>query len=261
MLNKHNFEVLTLFDQAKAKYFQVLELNDNDIINNKEAVSGIYALFFVSDKIENIIPLYIGQSKNIKNRFRAHKTALNKLFKMTDEQLDEHLRSGKQDGNHLYTKMILFLKAHNLTLKDLKIKVLASNITKTYFRLQKEQEFITYYQTETFGFNQLEFIQLANRHSNMSNATYSLSSISKMWNCGIQYLDQFNLDLLNYGFYQFNFESFLSWAWLEIERVENRGNDNHISYPQKMINPIIFQEFKDKFTHLINQLNITTEKL
>lgn len=239
------------FDEIKNKYLNLTENDDSKFLKNK-TINGVYLLYFITKNINTIIPVYIGQSININNRFYTHKKEINKLFKLKNDELNEHINSGKQDGNFLYAKIVLFLKNNNLTPENIKIKILESNLEKKYLRLIKEQNWINEWSSEFYGFNQLIFIQLIHQWQ-YSKTKFTTTQIKKIINYGSSLMHEFNFSVINYGYSYFNIYNFICFSTQLITEIE----ENNKKFYHKIANEKYYINFKNEliiFSKNFNEL-------
>ncbi|WP_342189903.1 hypothetical protein [Spiroplasma endosymbiont of Dilophus febrilis] len=186
---------------------------------------GIYALYIQlpTVKLNKLIPVYIGQSKNkngIGERFKQHKIQLSKLLKMSPLDYEEHIESGKQDGKHFYSKLHDFVRNINGSINDIKIKLLEEfvehpncNVKKCQCLDEKEQWWINEFKVEYFGFNQLAFVINWHKLVNSLRNNYYDKLVSKKFindtkALGQKVIANHNDEYLQYGYYDFNFTNF-----------------------------------------------------
>ncbi|WP_342262513.1 MULTISPECIES: hypothetical protein [unclassified Spiroplasma] len=160
MIQKSFLEKIKLYEWLVEKSHSSNDLNKK----------GIYALYIQlpTVKLNKLIPVYIGQSKNkngIGERFKQHKIQLSRLLKMSPLDYEDHIESGKQDGKHFYSKLHDFIRNINGSINDIKIKLLeefvehpSCNTKKCCCLDEKEQWWINEFKAEYFGFNQLAFV-------------------------------------------------------------------------------------------------------
>lgn len=150
-LQFNKFENL-LFDQNCGAYFELVKHNKNyktwDELSkikkakHSERQSGIYALYFPVDKIEETIPVYIGQSKDIYKRFKLHQNELLKVLSKPEKINKDKL---------LYRKILKFMSYRQLTINDLNFVILTECNNNKFNKLQKK--YIKAYNSAEVGFN------------------------------------------------------------------------------------------------------------
>ncbi len=146
------------------KYNEVVK-NYKDIINSlkeidsKDKTSGIYILYIDNLILDDIIPIYVGQSVNLYNRRTSHRTNTKKLFELSKEQYNKTIPLNS--GKYLYCKLVSTLKNNNKTLDDVKFKIL-EYCNKDELD-DKESYWINYFETTIYGFNQFEEIIKSNK--------------------------------------------------------------------------------------------------
>lgn len=195
------------FEEVKKLYnTQIIKLKD---VDTKDKTSGIYLMYIEDIDKNDYIPLYIGKSANIYTRKSGHKTKIKKFFLLEDEIYNK--RIPLFSGNYLYCKIVSTLKNNNKTMDNIKFKVL-EYCDKTILD-EKEQYWISYYESTIYGFNQ--FQEIIDSNNIMASLIYN-SKENKNWNEIATYgkntllkfedkLDHFDKSLSKYKYYQVNY--------------------------------------------------------
>lgn len=130
-------------------------------VDTKDNTSGIY-IFYIENLIsDNLIPIYVGQSKNIYNRKNKHRSEAKKLFDLSKEIYNRRITLSS--GKYVYCKLVSTLKNNNKTLDDVKFKVLEYCDEKDL--IEREKYWIEYFEATIYGFNQFEELVESNRIS------------------------------------------------------------------------------------------------
>lgn len=145
------------YNEAVKNYKDII--NSLKEIDSKDKNCGIYILYIDNLILDDILPIYVGQSVNLYNRRTSHRTNTKKLFELTKEQYNKTIPLNS--GKYLYCKLVSMLKNNNKTLDDVKFKVL-EYCDKDKLD-DKESYWINYFETTIYGFNQFEEIIKSNK--------------------------------------------------------------------------------------------------
>lgn len=130
------------FEKIKElKYYSFNRLNRANSFNEYKC-AGIYAIYIDIAPSIDLIPLYIGKSKNINVRWKQH---INKI-KKANNQFDNKLYLEKK-----YYKILNSLNRRNLKISDLKFTVLEKCSLKALDR--RESYWINFYNASILGWN------------------------------------------------------------------------------------------------------------
>lgn len=136
--NKNNF------NKAKNKYEELKEKKTfkysevKEIKSDKNRFPGIYGIFYDNQKVNEVIPIYIGQSKDLRARWKSH---INEI---------EKVKEGKSDSRK-YSKILHYAQTKKLSEKDLKFVVLKK--TDVEKLNEQEKKYIKIFQADVYGFN------------------------------------------------------------------------------------------------------------
>ncbi|EEM02205.1 excinuclease ABC subunit C [Bacillus pseudomycoides] len=206
----------------------------------KYKVSGVYMIYidnFINDKI---IPIYIGQSKDIQRRYKDHLCEILSLNRLSYENYYEYFFSNFKsyyDGKFKACKIFKYMLENNCTLQDFRMIILEETDETDLER--KEQEYFQKLLPSFFGFNQLNSF-LANlklRHKALTNLEIS------------NFLDICQEDIDNiysyyeYGFTRFNFEHALKRDITSLLKGTSQLDNETISKSQE-VNSNLYQLFR-----------------
>ena len=106
--------------EAKEKWLKVIKEDYEELTPfTKCNFSGIYMIFIDNFKDENIIPIYIGETKHFQQRYREHFAKLLKLNRMSYDEYCDYIRSKEAEHDYLYCKIFKYLVDNSLTLDNL----------------------------------------------------------------------------------------------------------------------------------------------
>ena len=150
--------------EAKEKWLKVIKEDYEELTPfTKCNFSGIYMIFIDNFEDKNIIPIYIGETKNFQHRHREHITKLFKLNRMNYDEYCNYIRSKEAEHDYLYCKIFKYLVDNNLTLDNLHMIIIdkqenLQNLNeeeKKHLLKEIERQYINYFQSDIFGFNAL----------------------------------------------------------------------------------------------------------
>ena len=151
--------VIMDFEDFKDKVINEIEVKKD--LDNIDKKSGIYAIY-IKDfdyklmKYETrILPVYIGQSKNIYTRMQSHQKRINEVFSYTINEFNKNLKKQKEK-QYMYHKIRKCINDTGMSQDNIKFKVL--EYCEESKLLEREKYYIDLYKTESFGFNQLSSI-------------------------------------------------------------------------------------------------------
>ncbi|AJQ45129.1 hypothetical protein JM47_00450 [Ureaplasma diversum] len=252
--------------QLIKEFYETLINQEDQLINDKAC--GIYVLYIKDHNYNNnIIPIYIGQSKNIKARYLSHKNELKYLINLylSDHKhhaFYEHYELNKQDGKHLYSKMFSYLVKNNLNIDHLKIKVI--ELCDEADLDQLEYYYINQYRSDLFGFNQLFFISQCYvlHFSEAKLLAKTKIELNKLLDYGLMFLNQFDQSWLDYGYADFNFYHFIKFADIEIKKFINAFSIRNGLYSYQLLEEFIYklEIFKEYYLGLNRSFSFGFEK-
>lgn len=195
------------FDELKHKVNQLIETNLFREVKptTKYNVSGIYMIYIDNFTSNKIIPVYIGQSKDIQKRYKEHYSEILALNRLSYDEYFNYFfskRSSFYEGNFKSCKIFKFMIENNCTLDDYHMIIVEETEIENLF--QKEEEYFQLLLPSFFGFNQL--------NSFLKSQSFGFQS-TRLDDTQInEYLDLLIEDVnciysyYEYGFTRFNFE-------------------------------------------------------
>lgn len=111
------------FDELNHKVNQLIETNLFREVKptTKYNVSGIYMIYIDNFTSNKIIPVYIGQSKDIQKRYKEHYSEILALNRLSYDEYFKYFfskRSSFYEGNFKSCKIFKFMIENNCTLDD-----------------------------------------------------------------------------------------------------------------------------------------------
>ncbi|UOQ84613.1 excinuclease ABC subunit C [Gracilibacillus salinarum] len=168
-------------------------------------VSGIYMIYIDDFKNDKVVPIYIGQSKDVQKRYKRHYSELLALNRLSYDEYKKYFfskGSSFYEGNFKSCKIFKYMLENNCILQDFHMVIL-DEINEGKLE-DKEQEYFREFMPSFFGFNQFNSLlksfpfQFSNTQMNEEEIRNYLDLIIEDTQ-GIQtYYD--------YGFTKFNFE-------------------------------------------------------
>ncbi|MDT2835074.1 GIY-YIG nuclease family protein [Vagococcus carniphilus] len=130
--------------------------NRVDLETNYE-LSGIYMLYVEDDFDKEILPIYIGRSKNIQKRYKEHLESMMAINKLNSKELshlvfDKDRQESYYSGQFKYVKILLFMIDNQKTLDDIKMIILEECDEESIN--ERELFFINQFKAPYVGFNQ-----------------------------------------------------------------------------------------------------------
>ena len=247
-------------DFEKFKNNVIKEIEQKKELDEADKKSGIYAIY-----IENfdyklmeyeplIIPIYIGQSKDMYARILSHRKKLKEIFSYTINEFNNNLKT-KKEGQYLYHKIRKCIDDTNMDLQNIKFKVL--EYCNNNDLLEREKYYIDLYRAEDFGFNQLSAIQKIVT-SSVENA--SDKEIIDLLNLISENIKQALIDKSNnYGFSSFNASMLCYNTGVFLGRMERkeRSPKTIIKYSEEVI--IKFNEILELYGELCEETLVFLE--
>ena len=201
-------EKIKAFENVKNDFINTIDkIND---VNTKDKTSGIYILYIDNIDLDNLIPIYVGQSKNIYARKNNHKSKIKRLFNLPDEVYNDSIMLNS--GEYLYCKLVSTLKNNGKDMEDIKFKVLEYCNQEELD--EREQYWIKYFESTIYGFNQFDEIIKSNQlvaeltyKSDLSGDDYDrlLLNGKKVLEMFKNKTTNFDKDLLKYKYYSINY--------------------------------------------------------
>lgn len=191
-------------------------------------LSGVYMIYIDCNNDNLILPIYIGQSKNIQKRYKDHLTQLLSLNRLSYESYKEYFFSRKHsfyDGFFKTCKIFKYMIENNCDLTKFRMKILTECEVED---LDYHEEFyIKKFLSSFLGFNQFESLLQFNKlnwskindKENKENKEIEMSRFLNAIESDIEGVQKY----YNYGFTQFNFEHSMPQ---DISFANSEINDN-----------------------------------
>lgn len=196
----------------------------NRLTNYK--LSGVYMIYIDCDKDDLIMPIYIGQSKNVQKRYKDHLTQLLSLNRLTYESYKEYFFSGKNsyyDGFFKTCKIFKYMIEKDCDLTKFRMKILVEcEVEKLDYY---EDFYIEEFLSSFLGFNQFESRIQANKlkwnaNEKNENKDSDVTRFLKAIESDIEGVQKY----YEYGFTKFNFEHAMP---TDISYLLNVTSDNN----------------------------------
>lgn len=144
------------FNEIKKTVLNLISKSNFEITSQtNEEKSGIYMIYVNNFTNEKIIPIYVGKSSNIQQRYEQHYNEILALNHLSYNRYEEYFYSkgfNFYDGKFKTCKIFKFMLENNCSLNDYKMIVLEYCEQE---ELEKnEQKYIKLLKSEYFGFNQ-----------------------------------------------------------------------------------------------------------
>ncbi|WP_052948788.1 hypothetical protein [Mesobacillus campisalis] len=208
----------------------------------KYNVSGIYMIYINNFHSDKIVPIYIGQSKDVQKRCKVHLNEILALNRLSYNNYYNYFFSKSNsfyEGRFKSCKIFKFMIENNCTLRDVRM-VLLEHVEIQDLDM-KEQEYIKRLNASYYGFNQLNsflaYFKLRREIAPVSEAEDFLSIVQEDIEGIYSYYD--------YGFTRFNFEhSFPKNITFLLELNEQLGDTT------------LFKEIKSEVDRLIRHYKL-----
>jgi len=171
----------------------------------KHKISGIYMIYIDNFTSEKIIPIYIGQSKDIQKRYKDHFFEILALNRLSYDEYHNYFFSRSSsfyEGKFKSCKIFKYMIENNCTLQDFRMIVLEE--VKEEFLDEKEQEYFQRLLPSFFGFNQLNSF-LKRLKFQFSNSQMNNSEIDDYLTILLEDVKGI-YSFYEHGFTRFNFE-------------------------------------------------------
>ena len=220
----------------KEKEFEIAKKDFNEIknklheVNTDDKQSGIYMIYIDGIELENLLPIYVGQSVNIYSRKSRHKGEIKKLFIQETDEYNKNII--QHAGKYMYCKLVSTLRNNNKTMDDIKFKVL-EYCEKDKLN-EREQYWINYFECFLYGFNQFNEIFETNKliaeiyYKEQSKINYDeiTKKGKKLINNFENQLRNLKKEYLIYRYYSFNI-SLLLGSYIDLYNILNKMSQDH----------------------------------
>ncbi|MGM0939892.1 MAG: hypothetical protein ACQEWU_02810 [Bacillota bacterium] len=171
----------------------------------KYKTSGIYMIYIDNFTNDKVVPIYIGQSKDIQRRYKQHYSELLALNRLSYGEYERYFfskGSSFYEGNFKSCKIFKYMLENNCTFQDFHMIILDKVDMKNLD--DKEQEYFQKLLPSFFGFNQFNSF-LKSLPFRFSNTQMNEEEINAYLDLIIKDIQGIH-DYYNYGFTKFNFE-------------------------------------------------------
>ena len=247
-----------MFESLKAYIMDLIKNNkDNELTpDTKCNKSGIYMIYINNFNDNKILPIYIGEAKNLQKRYKDHYQEILCLNRLTyDEYKWSFIDKNFYDGHFKSCKIFKYMLEHECTLKDYKFIVL--EYCNEELLEDKEQYYIQQLKSEYFGFNQLNVTTCGNKYyySTIDNAKYKFNKdyIIKYYKM-VQDNCRFIKKYYQYGYTNFNY----NYAFYSKE-IKLETKDEDIQKELVLTNKMIVELNKEMNSNYIKRKIDATE--
>ncbi|MCM3325041.1 excinuclease ABC subunit C [Cytobacillus kochii] len=199
--------VVKKIDNIRNKVKQLIQKNLNREVTpeTKHNISGIYMIYIDNFSSEKIVPIYIGQAKDIQRRYKQHFSEILVLNRLSYDEYNKYFFSKSTsfyEGHFKACKIFKYIIENNCTLQDFHMVILEEVEEENLD--EKEQEYFQRLLPSFFGFNQLNSY-LKRVKFRFSNSQMSNSEIDDYLGLLLEDVNGIN-SYYKYGFTRFNFE-------------------------------------------------------
>ncbi|MCR8848352.1 excinuclease ABC subunit C [Rossellomorea sp. SC111] len=172
--------------------------------NTNYNTSGIYMIYIDNFTSDKIVPIYIGQSKDVQKRYKVHLSEILSLNRLSYEDYYNYFfykSDSFYEGRFKSSKIFKFMIENSCTLSDFRVVLLEEVETEELDK--KELDYIQQLNASFFGFNQLNsFLAAIKLHHLKSAEINELDDFLRLVQKDIKGI-YFYYD---YGFTRFNLE-------------------------------------------------------
>jgi len=233
-------ETLKEFEKMKE------ELKD---IDTSDKTSGIYMLYIDGLTLDNLIPVYVGQSVNLYNRRTSHRGNTKKLFELNTEEYNKQIPLNA--GKYLYCKLVSTLKNNNKTLEDIKFKVL-EHCEKDKLD-ERENYWINFFESTIYGFNQFEEIIQSNKLMAELVYTKGTPDYNRIAKDGKEILLKFEEKLKNFD------ENLMKYKYYSVNYTLLLGNYNALYKTLYKMTTDCFMEMTEDIDEILEKTHINLQ--
>lgn len=223
----------------------------------KYKVSGIYMIYIDYFSNDKVVPIYIGQSKDIQRRYKDHLCEILSLNRLSYKNYYEYFFSefgSYYEGKFKACKIFKYMLENNCTLEDFRMIILEETDEADLER--KEQEYFQKLLPSFFGFNQL------NSFLTDLKLKFKQDKLTKLEINNFLDICQKDIDNIysyyEYGFTRFNFEHVFRRDIIPLLKRTEQLDDATL-LKCKEVNSNIYQLFKhynlENEIHSMQELN------
>ncbi|WP_394542160.1 excinuclease ABC subunit C [Priestia aryabhattai] len=167
--------------------------------------SGIYMIYVDHFTSEKIVPIYIGQAKDIQKRYKQHLSEILALNRLSYDEYNKYFLSKSSsfyEGSFKSCKIFKYMLENKCTLQDFRMIVI-EEVEENYLDV-KEQNYFQKLLPSFFGFNQLNSF-LYKLKFRFANSQMNISELDGYLNVLLEDIKGID-SYYEYGFTRFNFE-------------------------------------------------------
>lgn len=246
-------------DEIKSVVKHLIEKNKHREITpeTKYKGSGIYMIYIDNFDSDKIVPMYIGQSKDIQRRYKSHYTEILALNRLSYDEYYKYFFSKPMslyEGRFKSAKIFKYMIENKCTLNDYRMVVLDE--VDEEFLDEKKQKYFRRLLPSFFGFNQLNSF-LAGIQLRYSNSASTINDYLSMLMEDIELIDTY----YEYGFTRFNVEHSMPSDISYLTKDVQLGSELQLKFEEvKLSLHDLCKRFKPNFKEL-HKLNEVQEKL
>ena len=213
-------------DDLKAEVRQLIADNSYREVTSETKLntSGIYMIYVDNFSNNKIIPIYIGQSKNIQTRYKQHLSEILALNRLSHEEYEKYFFSKSYsfyEGKFKTCKLFKYMIENNCSIKDFRMVILEEVASSALD--EKELQYFQKLLPSFFGFNQLTSF-LVSLKARFSDTPMDTVQVHKYLRFLLEDLKGIRV-YYKYGYTRFNFEHSLpkDISYLHIEKDQLRA--------------------------------------
>jgi len=222
------------FDEIKFEVNTLIKKNSQREVTpkTKSNISGIYLIYIENFTSDEIVPIYVGQAKDIQKRYKQHLTEILALNRLSFEEYHRYFFSKSSsfyEGKFKTCKIFKYMIENKCTLQDFRMIIL-EEVNEDLLD-EKEQKYFQRLLPSFFGFNQFNSF-LKQLKFRFSNSQPSKSEIDDYLEVLLEDINGIN-SYYKYGFTTFNFEHSLTKniSFL-LEEKDKLGSDTLLKYDE-----------------------------
>lgn len=213
-------------DDVKAEVSQLIADNSYREVTSETNLntSGIYMIYIDNFSNDKIVPIYIGQSKNIQTRYKQHLSEILALNRLSNEEYEKYFFSKSYsfyEGKFKTCKIFKYMIEHNCRIKDFRMVILEE--VESSALDDKEVQYFQKLLPSFLGFNQFTSF-LMRLKVRFADTPMDDEQVNKYLRFLLEDLKGVH-SYYKYGFTRFNFEHSLPTdiGYLQIEKEQLRA--------------------------------------
>lgn len=219
-------QILKNIDDVRAEVSQLIADNSYREVTSETKLntSGIYMIYVDNFSDDNIVPIYIGQSKNIQTRYKQHLSEILALNRLSHEEYEKYFFSKSYsfyEGKFKTCKIFKYMIENNCSIKDFRMVILEE--VEGPALDEKELQYFQKLLPSFFGFNQFTsfLVRLKARFADTPMDDEQVNRYLKFLLEDLKGVHSY----YKYGYTRFNFEHSLpkDISYLQIEKEQLRA--------------------------------------